>query len=99
MKFFLLMAWSLIGCVSQLYDKGYKVLFYKDLYTMLDTNGDITIFVGNKQNNIYTLSFNDLIAQNIKCLSMNDDDIYLWHWWLGYVSMDLLNDLSKTWTS
>ena len=69
---------NLMG-VSQLCDKGFKVLFCKESCTILNTNRDLTIFIGKREDNVYTLFFDELIARDTECLSMTHDDTYFWH--------------------
>ena len=63
--------------ISQLCDKGYKVVFQASSCS-IEINGKI-LFVAKWNNNAYTLDFNDLLDQDIKCLSAINEIRWLWH--------------------
>ena len=87
--------------ISQLCDKGCKVVFESSKCDVTDINSDKTILTGYIQGNIYTFDLNDLSFCNIECLTaMNSDESWLWHRRLGHISMSILlkffkNDLVK----
>ena len=52
------------------------------------------LFVGNRDDNVYTIDLNDC-PTNDKCLSVLLDDSWLWHRRLGHASMQLISNISK----
>ena len=82
--------------ISQLCDKGYRVIFESSHCLVVDINNNKTKFIGTRQGNVYKVDLNDLVSQNIKCLvSMNEDNGWLWHRRLAHASMDLISKLSR----
>ena len=81
-----------IFSVSQFCDKGYQVMFDKDLCKISLDNK--VILSAQRYNNIYLVYPNDVT--NLKCLVVNDtSDSWLWHRRLGHSSMDILSKLVK----
>jgi transposase InsO family protein len=81
--------------ISQLCDNGFDVMFSKKACSIIDSSSHEKVLVANRTGNVYMLTLDDLVACNFKCLSINEDDAFLWHRRLGHVSMDLLNNLSS----
>ena len=65
--------------ISQLCDKGYKVVFDKTRCVIENVCDNKTSFVGNRCDNVYTI--------DIECASTHDG--WLWHRRIGHASMDL----------
>lgn len=51
------------------------------------------MFVANRNGNVYTINFDDLNKQNIKCFSTIEKDNWLWLRRLGHVNIKLINKL------
>ena len=54
--------------ISQLCDKGYKVIFEFSFHIVTSPNDDGIMFVGQRHSNIYMVDLNDLFMINIQCL-------------------------------
>ena len=80
--------------ISQLCDKGYKVTFMAHQCLVQDIELN-TILIAKRDNNVYTIKFDDFVSQDIKCLSSTQDLGWLWHRRLGHASMDLIQKLSS----
>ena len=80
--------------ISQLCDKGYRIIFSKSKCVIKNACDDNVLFVGNKCVNVYTINI-DRASTNDKCFSALHDDGWLWHRRLGHASMDLISKISK----
>ena len=54
----------------------------------------VNFFVGNRCGNVYTIDI-ECASTHDKCFSVLHDDGWLWYRRLGYVSMDLISNISK----
>jgi len=80
--------------ISQLCDKGFKVIFESNYCMIKDTN-DKMLFIAYRVDNVYTIDFNDICSQDVKCLAAINESSWLWHRRLGHASMELLSNLSR----
>ncbi|KAK2980836.1 hypothetical protein RJ640_020488 [Escallonia rubra] len=78
--------------ISQLIDSGHKVQFECD-QCLISHASDGGTLVGKRDGNIYTLSFDASDSSREVCLSVQHNDIWLWHRRLGHVHMDLIKKL------
>lgn len=78
--------------ISQLCDKGYKIIF--DHTCCLILENDKIIFIGNRIGNIYKIKI-DTCMSSESCLVASINDSFLWHRRLGHISMDILSKLAK----
>ncbi|KAL5578770.1 hypothetical protein UlMin_011212 [Ulmus minor] len=79
--------------VSQLCDKGFKVVFETSKCSIIDSFSGKTIFNGSHFENIFTIDVS--LAENVdKCFVSISNESWLWHRRLGHANMDLLNKLS-----
>ncbi|KAK2973849.1 hypothetical protein RJ640_003257 [Escallonia rubra] len=78
--------------ISQLIGSGHKVQFEGDHYLISHASDGGTL-VGNRDGSIYTLSFDASDASREICLSVQQNNIWLWHRRLGHVHMDLIKKL------
>ena len=76
--------------ISQLCDKGYKVVFDKSRCVIENACDDKILFVGNRCGNVYTIDIK-CTSTHDKCFSALYDDGWLWHRRLGHASMDLIS--------
>ena len=81
--------------ISQLCDKGYDVTFKEDFCLITNAKDNSVLFVASRHENVYTLDFDKLSQQNVKCLAALNDTCWLWHRRLGHSNMEQLNILSK----
>ena len=81
--------------ISQLCDKGHKVTFKANQCIVHAIDSDNILFVANRCDNVYLVKIEQLAYQNVKCLSVVQDNTWLWHRRLGHCSMSLLENLSK----
>ena len=79
--------------VSQLCDRGNKVIFDKDKCVVQDEQSGQCILTTPRSNNVYSLSTNHVAGENLKCLKALTDDSRLWHRKLGHISLHTLNKL------
>jgi transposase InsO family protein len=81
--------------ISQLCDKGFKVVFHKDSCTIENALENKILFVGQRHENIYTFDLNEFYSSNVKCFSAISENSFLWHRRLGHANMDLISKLSR----
>src|ERR1044072_8308269 len=80
--------------ISQLSDKGYNIEFNSS-NCIIEKNDDTHAkLIGNRVNNIYMLSL-DNVPTHVKCLVSTNDDAWLWHRRIAHIHMDHLNKLVK----
>ena len=84
--------------VSQLCDRGYKVFFESSLCIVTNSFDNSTIFIGNRQGNIYMIDLNDITSIN-HCLvvdnAQSNELSWLWHKRVGHASFNLIDKLIK----
>ena len=80
--------------ISQLCDKGYRVIFDKSKCVVENAYVGKVLFVGNRCVNVYTIN-TDRASTNDKCFYALHDDGWLWYRRLGHASMDLISKISK----
>ena len=80
--------------ISQLCDKGYKVVFYKTICVIENACDDKILFVGNRCVNIYTIDIDCASTHDKYFFTLHDDD-WLWHRRVRHASMDLISKISK----
>ena len=81
--------------ISQLCDNGHEVVFKEDMCIVKILKSNDNLFIAHRTNNVYTINFDDLHDQNVKCLSAFNETSWLWHIRLGHVNMEQLHILSK----
>ena len=81
--------------ISQLCDKRNEVIFKSDCCIVKNICDNHILLVAYRTNNVYTLEFDDLSQQNVKCLSALNEVSWLWHRRLGHANMELIHMLSK----
>jgi len=79
--------------ISQLCDKGYKVVFEPNHCLIFDACSSIVLF-GKRVNNIYLLNL-DHASFSIHCLLIKETDTWLWHRRLCHINMHHLNRLNR----
>ena len=84
--------------ISQLCNRGYKIYFESSLYIVTNPFDGSTIFIRNRQDNIYMIDLNDITIVN-HCLVANNAKSnelgWLLHRRLGHASVYLINKLIK----
>ena len=78
--------------ISQLCDKGFKVMFEPNNCFIYDAFGSI-VLIGKKVNNIYLLDLHNA-SFSIHCLLTKEDDTWLWHKRLCHIHMQHFNRLN-----
>ena len=84
--------------ISQLCDRGYKVSFESSLYIVTNSFDNSTIFIKNRQGNIYMIDLNDITFINHYLVANNaqsNELSWLWHKRLGHASFYLINKLIR----
>ena len=85
--------------ISQLCDKGYKVVFDKSRCVIENACDGKILFIVNRCGNVYTTIDIEYAFTHDKCFSALHDDGWLWHKRLRHASMDLISKISKNWFS
>ena len=80
--------------ISQLCDKGFKVIFKASHCIIKDIQNDETIFMGNRYDNVYAINISKYDDHD-RCFSSMHDQSWLWHKRLGHANMDLISQLNK----
>jgi hypothetical protein len=81
--------------ISQLCDKGNRVIFDTHYCAVQDKTTDEVIFTGRRANNTYIVNMSDITKDNVKCLASFESESWLWHRRLGHANMKLLKLLSQ----
>jgi len=63
--------------ISQLCDRGFKVMFEPNSCLIYDAHGNI-VLIGKRVNNMYLFDLHHA-SFSIHCLLTEEDDIWLWH--------------------
>jgi len=79
--------------ISQLCDKGFKVMFEPNKCFIYDAYGSI-VLIGKRVNNIYQLYLHHA-SFNIHCLLKKEDHTWLWHRRLCHIHMHHFNQLNR----
>jgi len=83
--------------ISQLCDKGFKVVFESSLCLVTNSLDSSNKFVGHRLRNIYVIDLNDLaMSSSPSLVAMNaktKESGVLWYRWLGYASMHTIAKL------
>ena len=80
--------------ISQLCDKGFKVIFEASHCIIKDIQNDKTIFMGHRCDNVYAINISKYDGHD-RCFSSMHDQSWLWHRRLGHANMDLISQLNK----
>ena len=80
--------------ISQLCDKDFKVIFESFHCIIKDSQNDKIIFMGHRNENVYTIDILKYEVHNRYFSSMHDES-WLWHRRLGHVNMNLITQLNK----
>ncbi|WJZ90882.1 hypothetical protein VitviT2T_009997 [Vitis vinifera] len=80
--------------ISQLCDKGFKVIFEASHCIIKDIQNDKTIFMGHRCENVYAINISKYDGHD-RCFSSMHDQSWLWHRRLGHANMDLISQLNK----
>ncbi|XP_042953597.1 uncharacterized protein LOC122290115, partial [Carya illinoinensis] len=81
--------------ISQLCDKGFTVTFKMDKCIILNNHNCNICFIAFRNNNVYTIDFEEITSQDAICLSAQNETSWLWHRRLGHANMELISKLSK----
>ena len=80
--------------ISQLCDKGFKVIFEASHCIIKYIQNDKTIFMGHRCDTVYAINISKYDGHDRCCSSMHDQS-WLWHRRLGHANMDLISQLNK----
>ena len=80
--------------ISQLCDKGFKVIFEFSHCIIKDSQSDKIIFTGHRYKNVYTIDISKYEGHN-RCFSSMYDESWLWHKRLGHVNINLIIQLNN----
>ena len=80
--------------ISQLCDKGFKVIFESSHCIIKYFQNDKIIFMGHRNENIYTIDISKYEGHD-RCFYIMHDESWLWHRRLGHMNMNLITQLNK----
>jgi len=80
--------------ISQLCDRGYKIIFALEQCIIVDSKSTKTILIGKRISNVYTLNVSSIIPSMNSLLS-RDDESWLWHRRLEHIDMHHLNRIAS----
>ena len=80
--------------ISQLCEKGFKVIFESSHCIIKDSQNDKIIFMGHRNENVYTVDISKYEGHD-RCFSSIHDESWLWDRILRHVSMNLITQLNK----
>ena len=81
--------------ISQLCDKGHKVLFDNEACIIFQPNSEIVKFTKKRVNNMYMIDLDDPVHDNL-CLTTKKDNLaWFWHRRLVHASYNVLHKLVK----
>ena len=69
--------------ISQLCDRGYKVVFESSMYIVTSPFDNSIRFIGHRHSNIYMVDLDNLSLQNIQCLVAMNAKINKTSWQIG----------------
>ena len=81
--------------IFQLCDKGNKVEFTSKHCRVISTKTNDIILEGYRHNNVFKTNLSNIPDCSINCLSVLDDNPWLWHRRFGHVSQTLLQKLNS----
>ena len=81
--------------ISQLCDKGFKVVFECMNCHVIDVKTNKIIFFGHRHGNVYVVFLNDLSFSNVCLMTKKEDESWMWHRRLGHASMHVTSKLCK----
>ncbi|XP_057985321.1 uncharacterized protein LOC131170279 [Hevea brasiliensis] len=81
--------------VSQLCDKGYKVIYNSTHREVRSLHIDHTLFIAPRSENVYLLDLNVIENGNERCLVSLEEDSWLWNRRLGHASMHVISKLLR----
>lgn len=81
--------------ISQLCDKGHRVIFEKSHCIIEDIEEKKTIFVGTRHENVYIIDAHSLSSNDDRCLTAVYENSWLWHKRLAHANMHLISKLSN----
>lgn len=80
--------------ISQLCDKGFKIIFEALYCVIKDVQDDKTIFMSYRNDNVYTIGIQKYDSHD-KCFSSIHDQSWSWHRRLEHVNINLISQLNK----
>lgn len=80
--------------LCQLCDANKKVFFESSTCLIKDSDTNEILFYGNRKNNVYVITTNELDDSKVACLSVIDDQTNLWHKRASHLHLKILKHLS-----
>ncbi|KAM6587307.1 hypothetical protein CsatA_009912 [Cannabis sativa] len=80
--------------ISQLCDIGFRVVFESSKCSIENVSTNEVIFLGVRKDNVYVIDVDSFDSKN-KCLTVMNDNSWLWHRRLGHASMDSISKLVR----
>ena len=81
--------------ISQLCDKGNKVIFDKDKCEIQNIETGNVILVAPRNNNVYAMFSNQIAGNELTCLKAKSDEQKLWHRRLGHINLHTMHKLAS----
>jgi len=79
--------------ISQLFDKGLKVILESDYCTIHQKNSNEIALKGTRHNNIYLIDLDHASFSNVTSLVAKEENPWLWHKRAAHIHMEHLNKL------
>lgn len=80
--------------LCQLCDTNKKVLFESSTFLIKGSDNNEILFYGNRKNNVYVITTNELDDSKVACFSVIDDQTNLWHKRDSHLHLMILKHLS-----
>ena len=81
-------------CISQLCDRGLKVVFDDSSCKIFDVKTNVCILTGFRDDNVYIIDMLN-VECSTKCLNAFDENSWFWHRRLGHASFDHLSRINS----
>ena len=81
--------------ISQLCDKGHKVIFESMCCQVINVKTNKLVFIGHRQGNVYVVYLDNMSSNNVCLMAKKEDESWLWHKRLGHASMHVISKLCQ----
>ena len=81
--------------ISQLCDKGHKVIFESMCCQVINVKTNKLVFIGYRQGNVYVVYLDNISSKNVCLMAKKEDKSWLRHRILGHASMHVISILCQ----
>ena len=81
--------------ISQLCDKENRIIFDNANCTIENIKDNKTMFIGQRVENVYIFTIDNVVPTNRTCLTAMNDNGWLWYRRLGYAHVNFISKLIK----